>query len=69
MMTTSTVTVTTDADERGFRIEVEPMKGGGWLAVEPGFHGFGPGQPTKVYVDGQAHWAQRNHNKIMLLPD
>lgn len=63
------VTVTTDSDSEGFQLEVEPIGTGGWLSVEPGFNGFGPGQVKKVYVDGAAHWAQRRWTHLALIPD
>ncbi|MEV6348282.1 hypothetical protein [Actinoplanes sp. NPDC051851] len=63
------VTVTTDADRKGFEVDVQPLEGGGWETVEPGFHGFGAGQLTKVYVDGQVHWVQRSFSNLRLLPD
>jgi len=65
----TTVTVTTDADRKGFAITVEPMPDGGWIATEPGYNGIQPGQVTKTYVDGKVFWAQRRSDRIALLPD
>jgi hypothetical protein len=63
------VTVTTDEDSRGFQVEVQPHESGGWITAEPGFHGYGPGQPKKVYVDGEIFWTQRRFNNLVMLPD
>jgi hypothetical protein len=63
------VTVTTDADQAGFELEVEPLDGGGWVSAQPGFHGFGPGQVTKIYVDGEPCFAQRRWQYLALLPE
>lgn len=63
------VTVTTDDDKEGFQLEVEPLESGGWLSAEPGFSGYGPGQISKVYVDGTPHWAQRRWTHLAMLPD
>lgn len=63
------VTVTTDDDNKGFQLEVEPLEAGGWLSVQPGFSGFGPGQVKRIYVDGEPHWAQRRWTRLALIPD
>jgi hypothetical protein len=63
------VKITTDFDTTGFSLPVEPLAGGGYAAIEPGFNGIQPGQLTKTYVDGVVHWAQRRKNRLVFLPD
>lgn len=64
-----TVKVTTDADNEGFDLEVEPFKDGGWVSTTPGFFGIRPGPATKIYINGDVHWARRYWNNLMMVPD
>lgn len=65
----SKVTITTDADRKGYALEVDELPGGGWIAAAPGFNGIQPGQLTKAYVNGAVHWAQRRGDRVAFLSD